>query len=70
MHSRYVVELYEVINYYCNDDSTTWDLAADTWECDSRRIVFYDGKKVPETLISKWMTREADIHSGGHGWEW
>ena len=68
MPSRYVVELYEVTNW-TDPDPANWDLAADTWaECDSRRIVFYDGRRVPDTLISKWMAREANINSGGHGW--
>ena len=70
MHSRYVVELYEVINYWGNDDTTTWDLAADTWECDSRRIVFYDERQAPGPLITKWMAREARVGKGGHGWKW
>ena len=69
MHSRYVVELYEIINYW-DPDPANWDLAADTWECDSRWIVFYNGRQVPAPLITKWMTREAKIHRGGHGWKW
>ena len=69
MPSRYVVELYEIVNYW-DTDTANWDLAANTWECDSRRIVFYDDRQVPAPLITKWMAREAKIHSGGHGWKW
>ena len=70
MHSRYVVELYGVINYSAFTDPATWDLAVDTWECDSRRIVFYDERQAPGPLILKWMAREKKVGKGGHGWTW
>ena len=66
---RYVVKLYQVINW-TETDPAHWGLAADSWECNSRRIVFYDGRQAPAPLITKWMTREAYTSLGGHGWTW
>ena len=66
---RHIVELYEVINWK-DQDPDKWDLAEDTWECDSRRIYFYDRAEAQQTLVMQMCTKERHTDSGGHGWKW
>ena len=47
-----------------------WDLAEDTWECDARRIYFYDLAEAPQSIVRKAMIKERDTQNGGHGWKW
>ena len=66
---RYIVELYEVINWK-DQEPDKWDLAEETWECDAKRIYFYDLAEAQQTLVSKAMIRERNTETGGHGWKW
>ena len=66
---RYIVELYEVINWK-DQEPDKWDLAEDTWECDARRIYFYDLAEAPQSIVRKAMIKERDTENGGHGWKW
>ena len=66
---RHIVELYEVINWK-DQQPDQWDLAEDTWECDARRIYFYDLAEAPQSIVRKAMIKERDTENGGHGWKW
>ena len=66
---RIIVELYEVQNWQ-DKDPTEWLLAEETWECDARRIYFYDRAEAQQTLVRKAMIRERNTDEGGHGWKW
>ena len=66
---RYIVELYEVINWK-DEEPDKWDLAEETWECDAKRIYFYDRAEAQQTLVRKAMIRERNTETGGHGWKW
>ena len=66
---RHIVELYEVINWK-DQQPDQWDLAEDTWECDARRIYFYDRAEAPHPIVRKAMIKERNTETGGHGWKW
>ena len=66
---RYIVELYEVINWK-DEEPDKWDLAEETWECDAKRIYFYDRAEAQQTLVMQMCTKERHTDSGGHGWKW
>ena len=66
---RYIVELYEVINWK-DEEPDKWDLAEETWECDAKRIYFYDRAEAQQTLVRKAIIKERDTETGGHGWKW
>ena len=66
---RYIVELYEVINWK-DQEPDKWDLAKETWECDAKRIYFYDLAEAQQSLVRKAIIRERDTENGGHGWKW
>ena len=51
---RYIVELYEVINWK-DEEPDKWDLADETWECDVKRIYFYDRAEAQQCLVRKAM---------------
>ena len=44
--------------------------AVETWECDARRIYFYDRAEAQQTLVKKMCIKERNTDSGGHGWKW
>ena len=66
---RIIVELYEVQNWQ-NQEPTEWILADEPWECDARRIYFYDRAEAQQTLIMQMCTKERHTENGGHGWKW
>ena len=66
---RIIVELYEVVNWQ-NQEPTEWTLADETWECDAKRIYFYDRAEAQQTLVMQMCTKERHTDSGGHGWKW
>ena len=66
---RYIVELYQVINWQ-DQTPDKWDLAEETWECDAKRIYFYDRAEAQQTLIMQMCTKERHTENGGHGWKW
>ena len=66
---RHIVELYQVINWQ-DQTPDKWDLADETWECDAKRIYFYDLAEAQQTLVRKAMIRERNTETGGHGWKW
>ena len=66
---RYIVELYEVINWK-DEEPDKWDLADETWECDAKRIYFYDRAEAPQCIVRKAIIKERDTEAGGHGWKW
>ena len=66
---RHIVELYEVQNWQ-NQEPTEWLLADEPWECDARRIYFYDRAEAQQTLIMQMCTKERHTENGGHGWKW
>ena len=66
---RYIVELYEVINWK-DEEPDKWDLAEETWECDAKRIYFYDRAEAQQTLVMQMCTKERHTENGGHGWKW
>ena len=66
---RIIVELYEVQNWK-DQEPTEWILADEPWECDARRIYFYDRAEAQQTLIMQMCTKERHTENGGHGWKW
>ena len=66
---KYIVELYEVINWK-DEEPDKWDLAEETWECDAKRIYFYDLAEAPQPIVRKAMIKQRDTQNGGHGWKW
>ena len=52
------------------DPIDKWDLAEGTWECDAKRINFYDRAEAQQSLVRKAIIKERDTENGGHGWKW
>ena len=66
---RIIVELYEVVNWQ-DQEPSEWTLGDDPWECDARRIYFYDRAEAQQTLVKQAIIKERNTGSGGHGWKW
>ena len=66
---RFIVEPYEVQNWK-DQEATEWTLAEGAWECDARRIYFYDRAEAQQTLVKQMCIKERNTDSGGHGWKW
>ena len=53
-----------------DQEPTEWILADEPWECDARRIYFYDRAEAQQTLVKKAIIKERNTDDGGHGWKW
>ena len=52
-----------------DQEPTEWILADEPWECDARRIYFYDRAEAQQTLVMQMCTKERRTENGGHGWK-
>ena len=66
---RYIVELYEVINWK-DQEPDKWGLTEEPWECDAKRIYFYDRAEAQQTLVKQMCIKERNTDSGSHDWKW
>ena len=66
---RYILELYEVINWQ-GKEAKDWRLADEAWGCGAQQVYFFDRSGAPKSIIGQMITREKPTFAGGHGWGW